>query len=98
VQIIIKQSGGFAGEVKELLRLDTANVEAPLREKSERLIRDVKFFDLPAVIQGDVGADFTRYEITVSDGDREHTVTFEDDGSEQTAAMRKFRDSLLNSR
>ena len=98
MKIAIKQSGGFAGEVKELLRLDTAQIEPSVSQQVEQFIREVKFFDLPAVIEGDVGADFLRYEITVIDSNRQHTVIFSDDGGPKTAAMRKFLVNLLKLR
>ena len=98
MKIAVKQSGGFAGEVKDLLQLDTAQTEPSVSQQVERIIRDVKFFDLPAVVQGDVGADFLRYEITVTDSGRQHTVIFQDDGGAKTAAMKKLLESLLELR
>ena len=98
MKIAVKQSGGFAGEVKDLLQLDTAQMEPSLSQQVERIIRDGKFFDLPAVVQGDVGADFIRYEITVTDSGRQHTVVFQDDGGPKTAAMKKLLESLLKLR
>jgi Emfourin len=97
VKVAIKQSGGYAGEVKDLLQLDTAQIEPSVSQQVERIIRDAKFFDLPNVVQGDVGADFLRYEITVTDG-RQHTVSFQDDGGPKTAAMKKLLESLLKLR
>ena len=76
MKIAVKQSGGFAGEVKELLQLDTAQSEPSVAQQVEQIIRDGKFFDLPAVVQGDVGADFLRYEIAVTDSGGQHTVVF----------------------
>ena len=98
MKITIKQSGGFAGEVKELLQLDTAQSAPSVGQQVEQIIRDAKFFDLPAVVQGDVGADFLRYEITVTDSGRQHTVVFQDDGGPKTAAMKKLLESLLELR
>ena len=98
MKIAVKQSGGFAGEVKELLQLDTAQTEPSVSQQVERIIRDVKFFDLPAVVQGDVGADFLRYEITVTDSGQQHTVSFQDDDGPKTAAMKKLLESLLTLR
>ena len=98
MKVTIKQSGGYAGEVKDLLQLDMAQMEPSVSQQVERIIRDVKFFDLPAVVQGDVGADFLRYEITVTDSGRQHTVIFYDDGGPKTAAMKKLLESLLELR
>ena len=98
MKIAVKQSGGFAGEVKDLLQLDTAQMEPSVSQQVERIIGDVKFFDLPAVVQGDVGADFLRYEITVTDSGRQHTVSFQDDGGPKTATMKKLLESLLSLR
>ena len=98
MKIAVKQSGGFAGEVRELLQLDTAQSEPSVAQQVERIIRDGKFFGLPAVVQGDVGADFLRYEITVTDSGRQHTVSFQDDGGPKTAALKKLLDGLLELR
>jgi hypothetical protein len=98
VKLVLKQLDGFTGEKKELLQLDTAQMEPSMRKQVEQLIDDAKFFDLPTVIQAANGADFIRYEITMADGGREHTVIFEDDGSLRAAPMRKFVGSLLRLR
>lgn len=98
MKVAIKQSGGYAGEVKDVLQLDTAQIEPSVSQQVERIIRDAKFFDLPNVVQGDVGADFLRYEITVTDNGRQHTVSFQDDGGPKTAAMKKLLESLLKLR
>ena len=98
MKVAIKQSGGYAGEVKDLLQLDTAQMEPSVSQQVERIIGDGKFFDLPAVVQGDVGADFLRYEITVTDSGQQHTVIFHDDGGPKTAAVKKLLESLLKLR
>ena len=98
MKVAIKQSGGYAGEVKDLLQLDTAQTEPSVSQQVERIIRDVKFFELPGVLQGDVGADFIRYEIAITDSGRQHTVIFHDDGGLKTAVMKKLLESLLKLR
>ena len=98
MKIAVKQSGGFAGEVKELLQLDTAQSAPSVGQQVEQILRDAEFFDLPAVVQGDVGADFLRYEIAVTDSGGQHTVSFQDDGGPKTAALKKLLESLLKLR
>ena len=49
MKLAIKQSGGHAGEVKDLLQLDTAQIEPSVSQQVERIIRDAKFFDLPTL-------------------------------------------------
>lgn len=72
----MRRSGGFAGIEEELGSVDTAALEAGTRERLEGLAREADFFALPAAVEGDVGADQFRYEVTVEDGGRRHTVTF----------------------
>ena len=94
MNISIKKSGGFAGITEDLGTIDTAKLGAGAARQVEQTVREIGFFDLPGTISGGVGADLFRYEITVMDGDREHTVTFEDDGSPETAPLRSLVDFL----
>jgi hypothetical protein len=72
----VRRSGGFAGIEEQLGSVDTAALEPGARERLDRLIREADFFALPATVEGDVGADQFRYEVTVDDGGRRHTVMF----------------------
>ena len=76
MKITAKQGGGFAGaercvELDTACRADGASLED--------LVRRLDFFG--AAPPCAVGADIPRWEITVEDGPRMHTVTLVDDGS-----------------
>ena len=76
MKISAKQAGGFAGgaqcyELDTACRADGGSVEA--------LVHGVDFFGAAPMCV--VGADMPRWEITVEDGGRTHTVVLVDDGS-----------------
>ena len=76
MKITAKQEGGFAGggqcfELDTACRADGGSVEA--------LLQQVDFFGAAPTCT--VGADIPRWEITVEDGGRRHTVVLSDDGS-----------------
>jgi hypothetical protein len=76
MKITAKGSGGFAGrtecyELDTNCRSDGASVEA--------LLQRLDFFGAAPACA--VGADIPRWEITVDDGPRRHTVTVTEDGT-----------------
>jgi hypothetical protein len=79
MQISVKRSGGYAG-IEDAWSVDTANLEPGPRKEIEESVSDADFFGQPADLSDDVGFDTFRYEITVQDGERTHTVTFSDPG------------------
>jgi hypothetical protein len=80
MKISATASGGFSGRC-EHYELDTGQVEQG--EAIEALLRDLDFF--AAASAAGVGADIGRWDITVADGARAHTVTFAEDGSAGSA-------------
>jgi hypothetical protein len=95
MKISVKRTGGFAGLSEELARIDTAEFEETTRRQIEQAVQAARFFELPERLAGDtIGADLFQYEITISAGDRRHTVTFLDDASAATAPLRKLVDTL----
>lgn len=76
MKITAKQGGGFAGG-ERCVELDTACRADG--QSLEALVRQLDFFG--AAPPCAVGADIPRWEITVEDGPRRHTVTVLDDGS-----------------
>lgn len=76
MKITAKQGGGFAGG-ERCVELDTACRADG--QSLEALVRQLDFFG--AAPPCAVGADITRWEITVEDGPRKHTVTLLDDGN-----------------
>jgi Emfourin len=86
----VRRSGGFAGIEEEIGSVDTEALPAGTRDEVESLVRDAGFFSLPSTVEGDVGADQFRYEVTVEDGGRAHTVAFVGDEGPEVAALRRI--------
>ncbi|HMH52963.1 MAG TPA: protealysin inhibitor emfourin [Candidatus Acidoferrum sp.] len=96
MRIRVRQLGGFAGEPLELGRVDTATLPADVAAALHQTVDQAHFFDLPAVVPSDsVGADLLVYEITVEDGDRRHSVSFVEDGSEAASPLRGLKTQLV---
>ena len=73
-------SGGFSGRT-EHYELDTGQLAQG--EALEALLHQLDFFG--AAPPAAEGADIGRWDITVADGGREHTVSFAEDGSAGSA-------------
>lgn len=78
MKITIETSGGFAalpGPGKPVI-LDTARIDARVAEDLETLVRESRFFDLPALLDAthEGAADYFTYTVTVQDGPLLHTV------------------------
>ena len=82
MRIIVRRSGGFAGTTETLHDIDTDNLDAASAAEVENLVRA-----LDTAAQGDsaqpqpVGADFIKYEVTLSDRQGQRTVSIVDDNS-----------------
>jgi hypothetical protein len=97
MKITVTQSGGFAGLTQSLASLDTSALEPARAQQIEEKLRETRFFDLSAnPLTEAVGADFLQYQIAVSDGERQHTVTFLDDDSAEAASLRELVTALIN--
>lgn len=95
MKVSVKRTGGYAGLNEEVVAVDTAQIDPVAAQGIEQIVQSFGFFNLPATVGGGgIGADLIRYEITVSDGGRQHIVAFEDDGSLETAPLRGLVDSL----
>lgn len=90
MEITIKRSGGYAGLEEEPARLDTDRLDETERAELERLVSEAGFFDLPADVSGGVGADLMRYELTVREDGREHTVAWSEEGGVETEPLRRL--------
>ena len=96
MNITVRQTGGFAGVSVELASIDTSALDPARAEQIHQMLRQARFFELPATIQGAIGADQTYYEITIADGDRQHTVSFQQtDDSLATEPLRGLVATLL---
>jgi hypothetical protein len=92
MKISVKRTGGYAGLAEHVAAIDTAQLDAAAAQHVDQMLQSIGFFGLPATISGDtIGADLPRYEITVTEGDRQHTVTFFcDDESPETAPLHRL--------
>jgi hypothetical protein len=79
MQVRVVRAGGFAGIEEQVASVDTD--AAPSGPEIEARIKEIGFFDLPATLEEETGADQMRYEVTVNDGGRERTVTYSSDPS-----------------
>jgi hypothetical protein len=95
VRISVTRTGGYAGLSEQIADVDTERMPKAAAARIVSLVDAGKFFALPdRVPSTKVGADMFRYEITVEDGSRRHTVAFLDDDSPSTAGLRQLVASL----
>jgi Emfourin len=94
MQITLRKSGGYAGIEGEPVSLDTAQLSAEQGDELARLAEEASFFALPETVEGEGGFDFFRYELTVTEDRRTHTVAFPADESEQTASLRRLAERV----
>lgn len=89
--ISVKRSGGFAGLSEDLGTINSTQLNTALVQQVEQWVQDMDFFTLPATVSGsEIGADLFCYEITIHEGNQQHTVAFYDDGSAETAPLRQL--------
>jgi hypothetical protein len=95
LRISVKRTGGYAGLSETIAEIDTAAVGAAAATRIAGLVEASRFFTLPATLPNQaLGADMFRYEITVEDGPRRHTVAFIDDESPAVAPLKRLVESL----
>ena len=92
MKISATSSGGFAG-LNEHYEIDT---EASASGKAlEAVLADTGFFSAAADVSPDaVGADMSRWRITVSSDGRQHTVSFVEDGSGESARWQNLLEQI----
>lgn len=74
MQVVIKRSGGFAGEAEPPLSLSTETLAA---EDAARLEAAVESLFAAGAQAGDVGADLWHYEVTATTDDGERTISLD---------------------
>jgi hypothetical protein len=99
MKITITRSGGYAGSTENIAKFSTAEMDPSKAQHVEQTVKNFGFFNMPAsVTGGGIGADFFHYEIKIRDGERQHTISFDDDDSPMTAPLRKFVEALVQGR
>jgi hypothetical protein len=94
MRISIKKTGGYAGEL-EIVNLDTSQLDPDVARQVEQRIHSSGFFNYSTDPGGSsIGSDYEKYEITVSEGSRQHTVMFTDDKTTATELLSKLVESL----
>lgn len=98
MHITLEVSGGFVASpvLNAPHTVDTSTSDSVRASELERLVRDVRFFDLPARLGASSpgAADVFTYTITVNDGDRVHSVTLTDPVADEGLA--RLVDQLRN--
>jgi hypothetical protein len=100
MEITIVRSGGFAGVHEKLGPVDTSKLAGDMGPRIESKVREAGFFDLPDHIpegQRHSSEPFG-YAVTIQDGERQHTVRY-DDNSDHAAvrALAGLRELLEES-
>lgn len=81
---------------EDVATIGTAKLIAKALKQLEDKLQEIRFFDLPAIVSPEtVGADMFYYEIKVTMGERQHNVSFYDDGSSQISPLRRLVDFLI---
>ena len=93
MELTLRKGGGYAG-TEEQRRVDAGRLSEPERNRLRELLDGAGFFGLPAEAPGAIGADLPRYELTVRDGDREHTVAWNDAGGPETERLRALAEHV----
>jgi hypothetical protein len=80
MHISVKRSGGYAGLSDEVVNLETSRLDPKVTRSVQEAIESCNFYGQPENLEGAIGADFFKYEVTITDAGRRHRVTFADDG------------------
>jgi hypothetical protein len=95
MRISVESGGTFAGGKVPVALVDTAQINPTDARRVEELVRNLGFFNLaPNATPDIVGADIPQYDITITDGSRQHTVTFKESNDSSIAALKKFVEML----
>ncbi|MDQ3253591.1 MAG: hypothetical protein M3R15_06745 [Acidobacteriota bacterium] len=81
MKITFKRSGGFAGlpSQHQTIEIDTEELSAAEAKELMRLVKDAHFFDQPpASTKANRARDAYQYEVTIDDGQHQHTANVSD--------------------
>ncbi|HZX96420.1 MAG TPA: protealysin inhibitor emfourin [Myxococcales bacterium] len=76
MRLVLSRVGGLAALQRPPRTVDTAALPADKAAELHDLVHRAVFFDLPPEL-GTATPDATGHVLTISDGDREHTVSFD---------------------
>ncbi|HEV8360833.1 MAG TPA: protealysin inhibitor emfourin [Candidatus Thermoplasmatota archaeon] len=78
MRVRLERTGGFAG-LQGSASVDAGELPPADAARLEQLVRDARFFDLPAMLK-DAGParDRFQYRLTVEQGDRTHTISVDE--------------------
>lgn len=92
----VKRTGGYIGVTEIVANVETEKLAPPAANNLEQLVREIGFFQLPARLpDSEIGADLFRFEITVTDGVRRHSVVFQDADPPQSKPLNKLLAALV---
>ena len=77
MRITLERSGGFAN-LPWRLSLDSEQLAPAQAQALRDLVERAHFFDQPAEIRANRGADRFQYDLTIDDGGRQHAVRLDD--------------------
>lgn len=96
MQIAVRRTGGFAGLSEQLASIDTEKLDPIRAQRLEEAVRRSNFFNRPPVMGGEAGADLFRYEVTITDEGRSHTVAYMDSEDPETAPVRGLVETVMS--
>ena len=95
MKISMRQTGGYAG-LDSTKTVDTNQLNSEAGASLRSLVEKSNLFNRVAGAERSfAGADLVHYEITVSEGEREHTVAFDDDGSDELVDLRQLAHMVI---
>ncbi len=80
MRIHFERSGGFLGTTLSTT-VDTATLPPEEANELGELLQDTHFFELPAYLANEKGADQMSYRLTVETATQSHTVVTTDEGA-----------------
>jgi hypothetical protein len=94
MKIFIQRSGGYAGISETLHDVDTADLDPASATELEKLALGAEAAAKSAAAAQPVGADFLKYEVTLSDDHGSRSWTIVDDDSPALGPLRRLLQSL----
>ena len=91
MRIVVKRSGGYAG-AESVAEVDTSRLDAAGAKRIEQLVDAAS---AAKAAEEPIGADLTRYKITIQEGGgRTRSLTWTDDGNPSGGPIKRLIDEL----